>query len=259
LHVAPNDLRTVRQDGVVIRFAPLGSMAYAVAEIPASGTHETMLERPCELPHWGFVIEGEVTCVTGDERLAIPAGHVFHVPAGRPEHHFESDGRAVIAGFQPVDPTAEVTVERLLTQGFEVGAPSSAATVVPPIPAAAVRPGEIRVESWRMSGFVLSRVRMGERIGYTSGWCDAPHWGMVASGRLAIEWEGDVELLAKGDIFHCRPGPPGHRVEAADPVTFVDLTPIDALVSGKRLVDWRRRTIRGARSKSRGVAVAALG
>ena len=30
-----------------------------------------------------------------------------------------------------------------------------------------------------MSSFVMTRVRMGERSGYTAGWCDAPHWGLV--------------------------------------------------------------------------------
>jgi hypothetical protein len=82
---------------------------------------------------------------------------------------------------------------------------------------------------------------------------------MVTAGRLAIEWENDVEILSKGDIFHCGLGPPGHRVEAADPVTFVDLTPVTALESSVRLVEWRRAALRARRSKSPGIAVVALG
>ena len=64
-----------------------------------------------------------------------------------------------------------------------------------------------------MAPFVMSRIKMGERSGYTAGWCDAPHWGIVTEGRLAIEWEHDVEILSKGDVFHCPAGPPGppHR------------------------------------------------
>ena len=83
----------------------------------------------------------------------------------------------------------------------------------------------------------MCRVRMGERSGYTSTWCDAPHWGIVTEGRLAIAWEDDIEILSKGDIFHCPAGPPGHRMEAADPATFIDLTPISALESDGRLAD----------------------
>jgi hypothetical protein len=100
---------------------------------------------------------------------------------------------------------------------------------------------------------------MGERSGYTAGWCDAPHWGMVTAGRLAIEWEDDIEILSKGDIFHCPSGPPGHRVEAADPASFVDLTPMASFEDGRRLADWRRASNLKGRSRSRHIAVAALG
>jgi quercetin dioxygenase-like cupin family protein len=104
----------------------------------------------------------------------------------------------------------------------------------------------------------MTRVRMGERSGYTSGWCDAPHWGLVTTGRLAIEWEDDVEILASGDVFYCPAGPPGHRIEAADPATFLDLTPIEAL-AGTRIADWRRVGDVDERPPTRGIAVAALG
>jgi len=37
MHVAPVDLRAVQQDGLRLRFALLGSMAYVLAEVPAAG------------------------------------------------------------------------------------------------------------------------------------------------------------------------------------------------------------------------------
>jgi hypothetical protein len=132
-------------------------------------------------------------------------------------------------------------------------------TIVPAVPQQRVAPGEIHTETWRMAPYLMTRIRMGERSGYTSGWCDAPHWGLVTSGRLAIEWEDDVEILSEGDIFHCQAGPPGHRVEAADPATFIDLTPLSSFDDGGRLANWRRESAHGARSRSRGIAVAALG
>ena len=82
---------------------------------------------------------------------------------------------------------------------------------------------------------------------------------MVTAARLAIEWENDVEILSKGDIFHCPAGPPGHRLEAADPVTLIDLTPIEHLEAGGRVAEWRRGAARSASGRSRGIAVAALG
>ena len=71
MHVAPADLRAVRQGGIAIRFAMLGEMAYVLAEIPASGSAGTSLDAPCTQPHWGFVIAGELTFLSG----TAPADH----------------------------------------------------------------------------------------------------------------------------------------------------------------------------------------
>jgi quercetin dioxygenase-like cupin family protein len=260
MHVAPAELRALRQGGVVLRFAMLGDMAYVFAELPPSGSSGTSLEQPCSQPHWGFVIDGELTFVRGDHREVIPAGRAFHVPPRGPEHHFEAAGPTLVAGFQPVESEAEVSDENLAARGFKALSHDAmaATTVVPAIPTRSVPAGQIRIETWPMSSFLMTRVRMGERSGYTSGWCDAPHWGLVTTGRLAIEWEDDVEILSSGDVFYCPAGPPGHRLEAADPATFLDLTPIAAL-AGSRIADWRRGATIDQRPPSRGIAVAALG
>jgi hypothetical protein len=259
MHVAPDGLKTVRQDGITVGFAMLGPMAYVLAEVPRTGSSGTSLERPCDRAHWGFVIDGEMTFVSGRRRQVIPSGRAFHVPAGGPMHRFETAGRLVLAAFQPVEAELDVSDARLIEQGFEVLPAASRPTVVPAVSADLAGPGEIKVETWRMSSYVMTRVRMGERTGYTSGWCDAPHWGLVTRGRLAIEWEHDVEILSKGDIFHCPAGPPGHRIEAADPATFLDLTPVAAFEAEARFADWRRGTLPATGARTRGIAVAALG
>ena len=244
MHVAPVDLRSLRQGGLTLRFAMLGDMAYVFAELPATGSTGTSLETPCSQAHWGFVIEGELTFVRGAKREVIPAGRAFHVPAAGPDHHFEASGRALIAGFQPVESQTDVSDERLAARGFEFLSPEAvvSATIVPAIATRRVPVGQIRTEIWPMSSFLMTRVRMGERSGYTMEWCDAPHWGLVSSG----------------DIFHCPAGPPGHRLEAADPATFLDLTPIAALACA-RIAEWRRGVAVDDRPPSRGIAVAALG
>lgn len=259
MHVAPGDLRTVRQDGMLVRFATLDSMAYALAEIPAGGSSGTSLEKPCTDPHWGFVVKGELTFVTDRERETIPAGRAFHVPAGGRSHRFETPGPGIVAGFAPIAPDIDLSDDRLVAQGFELVPTRSAATVVPAVAQRKVGTGQIRAESWPMSQYQLMRVRMGERSGFDAAWCDAPHWGLVTSGRLAIEWEDDIEILATGDVFHCPAGPPGHRVEAADPATFIDLTPVVALASEGRISEWRRDLGSPSVPRSRGIAVAALG
>ncbi len=258
MHVAPADLRTLSQDGLLVRFTVLGSMAYVLAETPAGGSAGTSLERPCTDPHWGFVIEGDLTVVRGRRRETIGAGRAFHVFAGEPAHHFETTGASLIAGFAPVDPALDVSDSTLAARGFSVVAQRSPAIVVPAVTQVEVPPGTIRSESWPMSGYVLSQVRMGERSGYRASWCDAAHWGIVTSGSLAIEFENDVEVIAAGDVFHCPAGPPGHRAEAADPATFLDLTPLSAFENGGLLSDWRRGAGVGHKTPTKGIAVTAL-
>ena len=108
-----------------------------------------------------------------------------------------------------------------------------------------------------MSPYVMTRVTDGRAERLHLGLVRRPALGHRHRGRLAIEWEDDVEILSKGDIFHCPAGPPGHRLEAADPATLIDLTPFDRLESGGRLAEWRRGTARSASGRSRGIAVAA--
>ena len=243
MHVTPSELRILRQDRIQIRFALLGSMAYAVAELPEAGSSGTALEDPCSKPHWGFVLEGDVAFCTGDARQVIPPGSAFHVPPGGAPHRFEIQGRARIAGFESIDPVIGTSDEALAARGFELadGQPGGPAAVIPATSAALLAPRQIDARQWRMSSLVLTQARFGPGSGYLSDWCDAPHWGFVTSGRLAIEWEDDVEIVAAGDIYHCPGGPPGHRLEAADPASIIDLTPVAALGGAIRLADWRRR------------------
>jgi quercetin dioxygenase-like cupin family protein len=243
MHVTPSELRILRQDRIQIRFALLGSMAYAVAELPDSGSGGSALEEPCAKPHWGFVLDGDVAFHSGDLKQAIPPGSAFHIPPGGAPHRFEAKGRARIAGFESIDPVIDTSDEALAARGFELtdGPPAGPASVIPATTATLLAPRQIEARQWRMSSFVLTQARFGPGSGYLSDWCDAPHWGIVTSGRLAIEWEHDIEIVAAGDIFHCQGGPPGHRLEAADPASIIDLTPVAALDGGIRLADWRRK------------------
>lgn len=217
-------------------------MAYVVAELPATGSTGTSLEEPCAKPHWGFVLEGDVTFVSNEVRQKIAPGRAFHVPPGATAHHFEVRGPARIAGFEPIDPVVDTTDAGLAALGFEVigGGHGGGASVVPAGGSESVEARQIDARTWPMSGLVLTRARFGAGSGYLDDWCDAPHWGLVTSGRFAIEWEDDLEIVAAGDIYHCPGGPPGHRLEAADPAALIDLTPIAAFQGGIRLAPWRQ-------------------
>ena len=244
MHLAPADLRSVRQDGLSIRFGILGPVAYALVDVPPEGSASTALERPCTRPHWGFVLAGDVTLHQAGATIPLPVGHAFHIAPGGPEHTFEASGVAVISAFEPVELDADATEAALVAHGFEVGAGEAVGPrTVPATSGGPIEAGRVDADPHVMSHLMLMRTRMGATSGYTAEWCDLEHWGMVTAGRVAIEWEGDVEIVGTGDIYYCPPGPPGHRITAADPATIVDLTPLAALERTARVADWRRRTL----------------
>jgi len=90
-----------------------------------------------------------------------------------------------------------------------------------------------------MGQWVFSRATFGALSGYTSGWCDLAHWGMVLAGDLALRFENDVELLTAGDVYYCPVGPPGHQFQVADSATTIDYTPYDSLLESGRKAAWR--------------------
>ncbi len=260
MHVTPSELRMVRQDRIVVRFALLDTVAFVLAEIPATGSRGTLMEQPCVKPHWGFVISGEVVFETDGRSETITAGSAFHVPAGKSPHRFIAHGAASLAGFEPIDPAGDTTDAALEAQGFEVldSEELSAATVIPATIRALPEAKQIDVRAWLMSSLVMAQARFGPGSGYTSDWCDAPHWGLVTSGRIAIEWEDDIEILAAGDVYYCPAGPPGHRLEAADPASVIDFSPTEA-ARRPRVASWRVWPAKSSSGAQAPIAVAGLG
>jgi hypothetical protein len=244
MHVAPADFRSVRSGSLILRFAMLGDTAYVLAELPQTGSAGSVLEDPCTRPHWAFVVDGTIHIEAGGERHPIDAGSAFYVPPGI-EHRIFSDGPAHLAAFEPVDPDRDLSDERLRADGYEVlpRPPAVLPGVVVPPPgvdlAAEPDAGEIVASSVAMGERILTRARFGVRSGYTSAFCDLPHWGLLTAGSLAIEWEDDVEVVTAGDVYYCKSGPPGHRFLAADPAALIDFTPAAAVRSGVRVQGWR--------------------
>ncbi len=264
MHVALPDLRALRQGGLVIRYALLGSVVFVLVEVPASGSAGTSIEQPSRRAHWALVIDGDLTYEADGRSLRIPAGNGLYVPAGDPEHRLRAAGGSRIAGFLPIDPSVEISDELLAQQGFEILGPAAGAgthpIVVPTVAGGSWRPGVIDARTWSMPPFAMTTAQFGPASGYTADWCDAPHWGVVTSGQLAIEYEHDVEIVAAGDVYYCPSGAPAHRLQAADPAAIVDLTPIDAIVGDARVAEWRRTALSQAAEPGRGeVSIAALG
>jgi quercetin dioxygenase-like cupin family protein len=262
MHIGPADFRSIKRDGLLVRFAILADVAYVLAEAPPAGSSGTLLEEACERPHWAFVVSGEVE-VVGPGRVTVPAGSAWHVPAGA-SHRITAAGRTRLAGFERIDAPRDVTDAGLRAKGFEIvsdmpGPSRGVAPVIDPgsLP---VELGEIRTSGTQMGNQLFCQTRFGPRSGYASPFCDLEHWGLVTAGNIAIEWENDIEVLTAGDVFYCPPGPPGHRFQAADPSATVDFTPLDAFARGGRVVEWRRAlaTTRARKDKRREVKVAPL-
>ena len=262
MHVAPAEFRSVRNDGLTLRFAILGPVSYVLAELPPGGSAGTLLEDPCDRQHWAFVVDGEVELESGSRRWSIPSGSAFFVPGSLP-HRIRSAGAARIAGFERLEPGRDVSDERLEADGYEFvrGRPGAQPrAVVPRVGPGqlAAEPGEVATEGVPMGDLVMCQTRFGSRSGFASPFCDVEHWGLVTAGSMAIEWEDDIEVLTAGDVFFCPPGPPGHRFTAADPAASIDFTPLAAFDGAARLVDWRRNVTAAVRSRRRQRGAAAV-
>jgi hypothetical protein len=243
LHVSPTELRVVHRGSLVLRLAVLGPVAAVIAELPPTGSLDTSLEEPCVEPHWGIVLRGDLEMEQDGERRAIAGGSTFYVPGGGAGHRFFATGRAVVAGFVPLEGRDPEAILPPAQKGAANGQDHEAGRISrgseEPERLAA---GEVRAEGVPMGPWVMMRVTFGPTSGFGADFCDAPHWGLVVAGSIAIEYEDDVEVLGTGDVFHTPQGPPGHRLEVADGATIVDFTPTEALGGPGRLSEWRQNT-----------------
>jgi quercetin dioxygenase-like cupin family protein len=243
MHVGPADFRSIRREGLVLRFAILGEVAYVLADVPEARSGRTTLEAACRRPHWAFVVSGEVELDAAPAAVTVPGGSAFHVADGV-AHGIRAGAATRLAGFEPVDVRQDVTDAALRARGFEVLAHAAeTSTAGPPALEWASQPveiGEIVTAGTPMGDLLFSQTRFGASSGYASPFCDLEHWGQVAAGNIAIEWENDIEVLSAGDVFYCPPGPPGHRFLAADPSATIDFTPLAAFARGGRIIDWRQ-------------------
>jgi hypothetical protein len=244
MRVSLRELKGVTQGGMLVRYAVLGETAFALVELPESGTAGTSLEQDCQQEHWGLILGGDVS-LEGPSPRAFTPGTAFHIAPGGQPHRFHADGRAVIAGFVPLAEPVDESPDALRARGLEIAkrmpvpqAPPSLMKVSGTLSRVEKR-GAIELETAQMGAWMFTRTTFGPYSGYTSGWCDLPHWGLVLSGDVVLNHENEVELLTAGDVFLCPAGPPGHQFEVADQATIIDYTPIAEMDRGGRQEAWR--------------------
>lgn len=256
MHVAQAALLPGRRGPIGVRYAHLGSVAYVVASVPPGMS--PCGSNSCRLSHWGMVLDGSLAIEQGGTRTELPARSVFHVAGGRAAHRMLALGSVEVASFEPPtdrarfeppdgEPSSDgATRDRVGGgRGWHSSRParSHAQTPVQAFGVSAradLEDGMIAATGMTMGELVFTAASLGSRTGYTDDWCDLPHWGIVASGSIAIEWERDIEVVSAGEVYACPPGPPGHRFQAADPAAILDFTPIAAIRSASRVIEWRR-------------------
>lgn len=246
LRVSPAELQAVKRAGMLTRYALLGQAAFVLVDLPSTGTDGTGLDQPCLTDHHGFVTRGTFSVHHADGRTeAFTAGDAFYVPEGPPTHLFSASADCIVGGFAPVTESTDTSDDALEAQGFAV----IRAPGLPVSPPATVRlvgtvepfqrSGAVDVVGSQMGKWLFMRSRFGPRSGYTSGWCDLPHWGLVLDGEVAISYAGETELASRGDVYF---SPPGHRFTSPDGAIVIDYTPISELAA-PRVAAWRRAAI----------------
>ena len=97
----------------VIRGTEMGDLAANINTLgPGTDMTPALAGQPgglCQVPHWGYVIDGSMTVTYADgsdEELA--AGDIFHLPPG---HTVRTDGGIQIADFSPAEPMAKLLAE----------------------------------------------------------------------------------------------------------------------------------------------------
>lgn len=263
MQVSLRELRGVTQGGMLVRYAVLGETAFALVELPDSGSAGTSLEQDCQQEHWGLVLSGDVN-LEGPSQRSFTAGTAFHIAPGGESHRFHAGGRAVIAGFVPLSEPVDESPEALRARGLEVARRMPAPKAPPSLmkvggtSSRVEKRGGIELETAQMGQWLFTRTTFGPLSGYASGWCDLPHWGLVLSGDVVLNHENQVELLTAGDVFYCPHGPPGHQFEVADQATIIDYTPLADMDRGGRQEAWRtthrRRQSQGATASREGQA-----
>ena len=98
LHVAGGATIDRMDDGIEAESAVMGPWTFMRTTY---GALSGFVSAPCDLPHWGLVLAGEVVHSWVDGLELLTPGDVFYVPPGPPGHRFEVADSATIVDYTP--------------------------------------------------------------------------------------------------------------------------------------------------------------
>ena len=98
LHVAGGATMNRTDDGIEGESAVMGPWTFMRTTY---GALSGFVSGPCDLPHWGLVLAGEVVHSWDDGLELLTPGDVFYCPPGPPGHRFEVADSATIVDYTP--------------------------------------------------------------------------------------------------------------------------------------------------------------
>lgn len=98
LHVAGAASLNRTADGIEAESARMGPWTFMRTTY---GALSGFVSGPCDLPHWGMVLAGEVVHSWQDGLELLTPGDIFYCPPGPPGHRFEVADSATIVDYTP--------------------------------------------------------------------------------------------------------------------------------------------------------------
>ncbi|HTS15398.1 MAG TPA: hypothetical protein VMH24_07005 [Candidatus Sulfotelmatobacter sp.] len=100
LHVAGEAAWHRTADGIEAESAQMGPWTFMRTTY---GALSGFISGPCDLPHWGMVLAGEVVHSWDEGLELLTPGDVFYCPPGPPGHRFEVADSATLVDYTPTD------------------------------------------------------------------------------------------------------------------------------------------------------------
>ena len=125
MRVAGHGSRTIASGQIETETAVMGNWLFRRSTFgPQSGYAEPW----CDLPHWGFVLDGDLVLHAENQELELLGpGDAFHCPGGPPGHRMEVADAALILDYTPVASLDDARLRRaprtLSSNAAKSGAP----------------------------------------------------------------------------------------------------------------------------------------
>lgn len=131
MRVAGRRSRTLETGRIVTETAIMGSWLFRRSTF---GAQSGYAEAWCDLPHWGYVLDGTIVNHWEDQELELLGpGDIYHCPGGPPGHRMEVADHALAVDYTPIAALEDPALRRApRTRRAYAGPAASSARPAPP-------------------------------------------------------------------------------------------------------------------------------